>query len=259
MLVGLGLPTRKPPITTVIVSNHGTSMGQSRKGNGSLPPNFFVDSLGENSAAIPVQAESMLVACQGDQTVISAANLELEFYANLGHCELEPLIEPRPLAKRYWGGEDCDCLDTRFDQVVWQVRWRDRDLRVVHLEWSGGCGTESRDWIIADSAELADDFILDVARKTHMPGDSILVFSDGCWSRSQSLYAATQAATFDDLVLAGDLQKTIRNDFAYFLNAEERYNKLGIAWRRGAIMIGPPGNGKPQPPQYPAGHRCMRG
>ena len=145
---------------------------------------------------------------------------------------------------RYWGGEDYDQLFTSYDQVIWDVRWQQHSLRVVHLEWESGCGGSSRDWVIAETAEIAESFILDVERKTHAPGNAILVFSNGGWNRSHSLYDATQSASFDDLVLADQMKESIRGDFTQFLKSEERYQRLGIAWRRGAIMIGPPGNGK---------------
>ncbi len=86
--------------------------------------------------------------------------------------------------------------------------------------------------------------MLEVERRTHAPGDAILVFSNGHWQRSELLFQATQKASFDDLVLANDMKTAIRNDFQNFLTSEERYRRLGIAWRRGALMIGPPGNGK---------------
>ena len=133
---------------------------------------------------------------------------------------------------------------TTYEQVVWQVDWNEHALQVVHLEWATGCGGESRDWVVADSIDVAESFILDVERKTHAPGNAILVFSNGHWNRSHRLYEATQSASFDDLILANEMKESIRNDFAKFLQSEDRYTRLGIAWRRGALMIGPPGNGK---------------
>lgn len=209
-----------------------------------LNSNFFVDALADNSASFAVKAETMIVADADGREVIPCRKLDLEEFARLEVCELEPVNDPRPVTYRYWGGEDYDRLYTSYQQVVWKVRWREHSLRVVHLEWETGCGGESRDWIVADSTEIAESFILDVERKTHAPGNAILVFSNGRWNRSHGLYDATQSASFDDLVLADDMKESIRNDFSQFLNSEDRYERLGIAWRRGALMIGPPGNGK---------------
>ena len=46
------------------------------------------------------------------------------------------------------------------------------------------------------------------------------------------------------MVLADDLKGAIRTDFQQFLASQDRYAELGISWRRGALLVGPPGNGK---------------
>ena len=209
-----------------------------------LHPDFYADVLSDNLAALPIRAEASIIADAEDRAVVPCRGLDVEEYADRGHCELRPADVPRPTALRYWGGEDHDRLYTDYQEVVWEVKWQGRTLHVVHLEWLGGCGQESRDWVVAEEAELADDFILDVERKTHSPDKAILVFSNGGWGRSRSLYRATQSASFDDLILAEDLRATIRGDFQQFLKSEDRYQRLGMAWRRGALLIGPPGNGK---------------
>ena len=206
--------------------------------------NLFVDSLSDNPAAVALRAEALIVAQAGDKAVVPCSDLDIEEFAQLQFCELTPSENPRPETYRYWGGEDSDRLFTSYRQVEWQVEWKGHVLHVVHLCWETGCGGESRDWVVADSIETAEAFILDVERRTHAPRNAILVFSNGRWNRSHGLYEATQAASFDDLVLAADMKRTIRSDFAQFLESEERYMRLGIAWRRGAILIGPPGNGK---------------
>lgn len=209
-----------------------------------LNKNFFVEALGDNPSALAIRAESLVADQAGDRCVVPCRNLEVEQFARLGLCELKPESTPRPSFYRYWGGEDYDQLFTSFDQVVWRVTWENHVLHAVHLEWETGCGGDSRDWVIAESIETAESFILEVERNTHAPGNAILVFSNGRWNRSESLFKATQSATFDDLILADDLKTTIRDDFAAFLSSEERYQRLGISWRRGALLIGPPGNGK---------------
>lgn len=209
-----------------------------------LEPSFFSKALGENPAALPINAESILLEQVGEKAVIPCGGLELKEYARLGLCELKPLQTPRPALTRSWGGEDYDYLITHYEQVMWHVKWQGKVIHVVRLRWENGCGGDSRDWVVAETEEIADAFILEVERKTHAPGNAILVFSNGRWNRSRSLYRATQAASFDDLILADDMKDAIRSDFRRFLESEERYNRLGIAWRRGAIMIGPPGNGK---------------
>lgn len=212
--------------------------------NKTIPPTFFVDALEENTASLPLRAEAKIMAAFLDKSVVTCRSLDVELFAKLSHCQLIPADEPRPGSYLYWGGEDCDRLFTSYSQVAWQVQWNEHALTVVHLAWDTGCGGESRDWVIAATTEIAEQFILDVERKTHAPGEAILVFSGGCWNRSESLFHATQKASFEDLILADEMKSVIREDFATFLESEDRYRRLGIAWRRGALLIGPPGNGK---------------
>ena len=207
-------------------------------------PEFFTDVLADNESVIPLRAEAAIVAVAGGRAVRACHELEIEQFAEAGYCELEPEETPRPSCLRRWGGEDHDRLYDEFQQVVWKVRWNGHGLSVVQLAWSSRCGGEHRDWVLAETAEVADAFILDVERKTHEPGEAILVFSSGYWRRDRNLYRATQSASFDDLVLAEDLKETIRSEFRQFLASEDRYRRLGMAWRRGALLIGPPGNGK---------------
>ena len=209
-----------------------------------LNSNFFLDALSDNTARLPIQAEAMIVADAQGRSVTQCRHLDVEEFAKLGFCKLEPVSDPRPANYQTWGGDERDLLTTHFQQVIWQVEWRGQALQVVHLAWETGCGGESRDWIVADSAEVGEAFLLDVERKTHAPRNAILVFSNGRWSRSESLFEATQTISFDDLILGDDMKESIRSDFAQFLKSEERYKRLGIAWKRGALMIGPPGNGK---------------
>jgi AAA+ superfamily predicted ATPase len=205
---------------------------------------LFIDALADNSAALSLRAEKLILGLAEGKAVITCRDLALEQFARMGLCELKAEVIPRPGSYRYWGGEDADQLYTSFDQVSWSVSWNEHAITVVHLEWQNSCGGDQRDWVIAESVEVAEAFVLDVCRKTHEPGNAILVFSGGRWNRSEALYNATQSASFDNLVLADDLKTTIREDFTRFLQSEDRYNRLGISWRRGALLIGPPGNGK---------------
>lgn len=206
--------------------------------------NLFLDALAENSSVLALRAEKLIIDLADGRAVLACHGLALEQFAEMGLCEIKAETSPRPGSFCYWGGEDFDKLYSSYKQVVWSVRWNEQSLTVVHLTWETSCGGEQRNWVVADTAEVAEAFVLDLCRKTHAPGNAILVFTGGDWNRSEALYNATQAASFDTLVLADDLKTTIREDFSRFLQSEDRYERLGISWRRGALLIGPPGNGK---------------
>lgn len=209
-----------------------------------IPADLFLSCLSPTDSATAVRFEKALRDAIGARALLATSSLELEEYAALGLCSMRVLDDPSPVSVSQWGGEDNDRLIAAYEQAHWEVEWRGQQLQVVQATWQTQCGGESRSWAIGESSDTLRDFVLDVARKTNDPGESILVFHGGFWQRSRELYKATQLASFDDLVLSGSLKETIRDDFKRFLGAQERYESLGIAWRRGALFIGPPGNGK---------------
>jgi hypothetical protein len=128
---------------------------------------------------------------------------------------------------------------------VYDVRWEGHSLRVVVANWiEGSYNTVSISIVVADTMDVARSFANAVCAYCNDPGRTILRFTAGCWSRSQELFEAVQAASFDDLVLAGDLKREIREDFSSFLAARAEYERHSVPFKRGVLLIGPPGNGK---------------
>jgi SpoVK/Ycf46/Vps4 family AAA+-type ATPase len=72
----------------------------------------------------------------------------------------------------------------------------------------------------------------------------VLVFENGSWSKDEDLFAAIQGATFDTLILKGHLKDEIHDDVHRFFAAQATYEEYGIPWKRGILLVGPPGNGK---------------
>lgn len=209
-----------------------------------LPHDLFLSSFGTSDSALPLRIEHQLLERLDGQAIRATSPLDLDEYERLELCRRELLEAPHAIVVHRWGGEDYDRLIPGFEQAHWRVAWREMSLQVVSVSWQTPCGGDSRMWIVGDRQETVDEFILDVSRRTNDPGESILVFHGGGWQRSRELYQATQSASFDDLVLSGSLKDAIRADFRQFLDARQRYESLGVAWRRGALLIGPPGNGK---------------
>ncbi len=210
----------------------------------SLPHDFLANIFRSNPSNPALAIEHALVASAPDCVVVGTQNLDHEQFERLQLCTAALQNEPRPILARYWGAEDADDLFDTIEQAFWQIQWNDATLHVLQASWSSACGEEQRKWVIAESSEIADGFILDVARKTNDPGEAILVFRNGHWTRSSQLYQAVQSSSFDDLILDDSVKSAIRTDFRQFLGARDKYTDLGLAWRRGALLIGPPGNGK---------------
>src|SRR5262249_6168037 len=110
-------------------------------------------------------------------------------------------------------------LPTRFEEVEWR-------------------------WIVAPDAKLAHQLFLTVADWNNEVHGEILVFEAGCFCKSKELNNDIASYQLDDLVLANDLGNAVRNGRKRFLDSKELYRKANAPWKRGMLLLGPPGNGK---------------
>jgi SpoVK/Ycf46/Vps4 family AAA+-type ATPase len=71
-----------------------------------------------------------------------------------------------------------------------------------------------------------------------------LRFADGGWEDAPEMEREIAAVSYDDIVLAPSLIADIRANVDAFFQQKEIFHRLGFAWRRGMLLIGPPGTGK---------------
>ena len=209
-----------------------------------IPDDFFYSVLQDNDAAIPLRIEKELRKTYPNKYFAATGGLDLDEFVRKGFATSSVCEKPYPYLNLYWGGLDHDRLYPSFYQAAWQVEWNSHSLLVLQVRWSTSCGGEITYWVLADEPSVPEAFILDVSRKTNEPDNSVFVFQNGHWSRSHDIFSAISSTKMSDLVLPADRRDQMIGDFKRFLRSESQYQALGIAWRRGAILIGPPGNGK---------------
>jgi AAA+ superfamily predicted ATPase len=124
------------------------------------------------------------------------------------------------------------------------VLWRGQLLDVVLLTYSQRCYPSRHTWILADSKELAEAFFTEVCEWSSEVRSEVLVFQDGEWTKNKELFGSIKTATFDNLILGGNMKREIQDDFAQFFLSRQVYERYRIPWKRGVLFIGPPGNGK---------------
>ena len=124
------------------------------------------------------------------------------------------------------------------------VLWKGQLLDVILITWTEDCYRRRHHWIVADEKQLADDFFDAVCEWGCEVRGEILVYHDGFFEKNKELFDSIKTSTFDNLILRDSLKQEIQNDFTQFFESREIYERYGIPWKRGAIFIGPPGNGK---------------
>ena len=142
----------------------------------------------------------------------------------------------------WWAKKD---RSYRVPRVGWfKAGWQDQMFVLLRLVVDGAHCPTTRWYVIADSDESANCFFEAVCRYHSTVHGEILVFQEGRWHGDEELFEAIQGASLDDLVLHGDLKEQIRTDIALFLEQGDVYERYKIPWKRGMLLLGPPGNGK---------------
>ena len=173
----------------------------------------------------------------------NACAFNLEAFVQAGQCSVVAHESVHHHLSTEWRGVG-RALWKHTENAVLSVLWQDALLDVLLLTWTDdGCKTR-RHWLVADSPEIAENFLYAVCKWCSEVRGEILVFDSGDWRKSDELFQAIRGASFDNLILPGALKEEIQNDFAHFFASREVYEKYGIPWKRGVLLIGPPGNGK---------------
>lgn len=165
-------------------------------------------------------------------------------YARAGLCVCTPKPDCPP--------ELIDRWDQTADRSVrvaingfFDVRWQGRNLELLQLQYdSPSCGTLERVWVGAADEATATDFFAAVSRWSTALREEVYVYQEGYWQKDSVLYTSVRASQLDNLILPPGLKEAIRDDAATFFAASDRYRRFGVPWKRGLILIGPPGNGK---------------
>lgn len=166
----------------------------------------------------------------------------VEEYAREGLCEVQPI----PDTHSQFDTEPLDGYQSAQLESYnsWlSVQWQGQTLQLVSVGLMGSHCRDIRRFLIADTREIAESFFLAVCEWNAEVRGEVLVYTGG-WAKDAELFKAIKGSTLDNLVLEEGLKELIREDFATFFESRATYEKYGIPWKRGVLLLGPPGNGK---------------
>lgn len=167
----------------------------------------------------------------------------LDRFAASGAC----VVHAEPALKGLFvTAEDSNRLSLERSALVAldTVLYEGARLELLRCELSNSSGVTPTAFLAAPTRAIAERFFAAYQAFEREPGDDMLVFDHGGWVRDPALRASIRASTFEGLVLEPQLGHALLRDFERFFAARELYRSMGVPWKRGALLLGPPGNGK---------------
>jgi AAA+ superfamily predicted ATPase len=207
--------------------------------------NFIRDAHHKPNDYIGYHVGRELAELYPEKTILEGQNyyFDLEAFVRDEKCSVVKEKSVFQQVKSLWDSEGKE--PTEKIQNAWlNVLWQGHLLDVILLTWSEGCYSPRRHWIVAEERKVAEAFVDAVCSWSCDVRGEILVFQYCSFDKDQELFDAIKSATFDNLVLPETLKQQLQDDFQRFFDSREVYERYGIPWKRGAIFIGPPGNGK---------------
>ncbi len=124
-------------------------------------------------------------------------------------------------------------------QAWYQAMWQGQAIEVIFVP-----GTKEHDAVIgvAPGDEVLRSFTNAVLGMDPLVGRSLRYASE--WEEAPELEAAANQVFWDDLVLPQATLCGVRDAVEGFVAQRDNYARLGFAWRRGVLLVGPPGTGK---------------
>jgi AAA+ superfamily predicted ATPase len=180
-----------------------------------------------------------------DKAIIEASfyTFDLVGYAEAELCSMvggTTVFNKSRIEWETWGKKFKEEPENGYFNVLWQGHLLD----VVFVTWTAEGSRDRHYWIVAHDRKIAEGFLRAVCLWSAEVRGEILVLDSGYWHKDSELLAAIQNASFDNLILAANLKREIQEDFEQFFASREVYEKYRIPWKRGVLLIGPPGNGK---------------
>ncbi|KAJ7111091.1 P-loop containing nucleoside triphosphate hydrolase protein [Mycena epipterygia] len=135
-----------------------------------------------------------------------------------------------------------------------QVTWREVIFDVVRVPVDDRFTGEVQCWcaLVFEGPDdsVGRDFygavsVWNDAQKGH-ESQGILVFNQGVWKKDPKLTEEIEGIEWEDIVLEEKVLKGLQWDVRSFFDNKSLYEDLKVAWKRGLLLTGPPGNGKSQ-------------
>jgi AAA+ superfamily predicted ATPase len=131
--------------------------------------------------------------------------------------------------------------DDVWPYIGWfAIEWQGAEIEVALApDW------DRQRYVICSSRDetILQRFAQRLNRYAECPAGRCLRYTEG-WASAPDLDEELGKVTWDDIVLKSEVLAAMRATVESFFSEREAFQKLGFAWRRGMLLVGPPGTGK---------------
>ena len=199
---------------------------------------FFEAALGQPDRAMTFMVSRRLAELYPDQKVLEVGvRFDIDGYVRYGQGEAKLVRTFANQRSAKWNPERR--VIKRVLRASWiEVALQGRSYQVLRAPLE--CGWIN--WIVGDD-DAIDGFVEAVLRFTWQRSPSTHVYT-GWWYESEAIDRAIQASRWDELVLPQAIEDLMERQAIGFFDSKPEYDLLGVSWKRGFLLTGPPGNGK---------------
>ncbi len=141
--------------------------------------------------------------------------------------------------------KDDDELREEFMVLGWWEGTRKETGDVFQLILSPTQYGSEGDWVLVGAdRERTFDLARAILEDATAHTTRCLLYTSGRWKDAPAIQAEVDTISWDDIVLAPAQIADIRATVESFWSQKELYHQMGFAWRRGLLLVGPPGTGK---------------
>src|ERR1051325_230207 len=207
--------------------------------------NFIREALMQPADLIPYHVGQELAELYPDKRILEGRNwyFDLDAFICAEKCSVIAATSVFAHVKTYWEGvgkKQKQHIENGWLNVLWNGHLFD----VILITWTENAYRRRHYWVIADDQQLTESFVAAVCEWSCEVQGEIVVYHDGYFEKDKALFDSIKSATFENLILRDSLKAEVQKDFEQFLNSRNLYERYRIPWKRGALFIGPPGNGK---------------
>jgi AAA+ superfamily predicted ATPase len=208
-------------------------------------PHFISHTLAEPAAAVAYRVSESFAKLHESHFMLRTEDgrFILRNFANAKLCEM---ISKPEIFAHITANYDSDDHDIQYRDIDgwYDVTWQDNAFSVLMITLPSGMFSQQYVWIAGVDKETVERFVVTVIEWNMETHGDVLVFADEMWQKDQHLAESIKSSTLDNLVLAGTLKDDLFADLQRFFASEAVFKQYGVPWRRGILLLGPPGNGK---------------